>query len=60
MTAAQDTPIRRRPDGSIDAEFYLARGRTCRAVVFTEKKTKLLRRLAGLFAIPQRKLNAAR
>lgn len=60
MTASRDAPIRRRPDGSIDAEFYHARGRTCRAVAFTGWATKFLRRLAGLAALPRRKPGAAR
>jgi len=59
MTAAEDSPIRRRADGSIDAEFYLGRGRTCRAVAFTERTAKLLRRLAGFLAISRRKPGAA-
>lgn len=60
MTASEDTPIRRRADGSIDSGFYLARDRTCRAAAATGWTAKLLRRLARLVAIPRRKLHAAR
>jgi len=31
MTSQGNTQIRRRPDGSIDTEFYLARGRMARS-----------------------------
>ena len=34
MTRDTDTPIRRRPDGSIDTAYYMARGRRQRSETF--------------------------
>ena len=51
MTQETDTPIRRRPDGSIDTAFYMARGRRQRSETFHEMSRSTGRALPKL-AIP--------
>ena len=56
MTDSPDNAIRRRPDGSIDADFYLARGRRARSrQAFTLTRAAL----TGILRVLQRRMPAA-
>jgi hypothetical protein len=48
MTQLDDTPIRRRPDGSVDTDFYLDRATHLRSVARAGALRRLLRRLYAL------------
>ena len=51
MTQDTDTPIRRRPDGSIDTAYYMARGRRQRSETFHQASRRAGRTLPRV-AIP--------
>lgn len=51
MTQLDDTPIRRRPDGSIDTDFYLDRATHLRSVARAGAFRRLLRRLFRPYAL---------